>query len=55
MRIIELYISALYLVDVRRRSLYISCTLFGRTVWVQYWPRPIAGKRFLTCGARGFA
>ena len=48
-------VSTLYLVDVQRRSLYVSCTLFNRTAWFQYWPRPITGRRSLTCGTRGFA
>lgn len=52
MTIIQFQASSLRLVDVGRRSLYLSCTLFGRTVWLQYWPRPIAGRRVLTWGAR---
>ena len=49
---IALAVSSLYLVDVQRHSLYVACTLFGRTAWAQYWPRPIAGQRILTYGVR---
>jgi hypothetical protein len=53
MEIIAVHVSASMLTDVNRRSFYARVTLFGRTLWVQWWPRPIAGRpRMLTCGAR---
>jgi hypothetical protein len=52
MKIFELTISNRKLTDVQKRSFYLSVTLFEFTAWCQYWPRPIAGKKLFTYGAR---
>lgn len=45
-------INSMLLSDVNRRSLYACITVLGHTTWVQWWPRPIPGRRMLTCGTR---
>lgn len=40
------------LTDVNRRSFFATVTLCDWTAWVQWWPRPIAGKKMLTAGIR---
>jgi hypothetical protein len=50
MVLFSLSVSAHFLTDVQRRSFYVSVTLVGRRVWLQWWPRPIAYRRMLTCG-----
>jgi hypothetical protein len=61
MTLVSVQVSRLFLVDVKRHSLYVSLTVCGRTVWLQWWPRPVIDidsngairfRKFLTVGAR---
>ena len=45
-------LSTLLLNDVNRHSLYARVSVGHSAYWIQWWPRPIAGKRFLTYGSR---
>jgi hypothetical protein len=52
MRIVEFDVSIGRLTDVGCRSAYVALTLFDRTAWVQWWPRPIFDV-FVTEGPDG--